>query len=338
VNRPATFFRKVLQALTLSLIAIALPLASAGLASASAPQSGLAEVNSALQSGQADKALSTLQSLPQSEAGSAQAHNLKCRVLYTLERWDGAANECEQAVKLDDKDSMNHLWLGRALGEMADKASFVNAYGLAKRTRVEFERAVELDAHNAEALTDLGEFYSDAPGVVGGGTDKATNIAAKLDRVDPVRAHVLRAVIAQQNHDPGTAEAELRQAISASAHPAYQWMKLASFFRKYKRWDDMENAIQSGMAAAERDRHSTVALFNGASVLVKANRNPELAQKLLQLYLAAPNSTEEAPAFEAHVWMARLKAQLGDKAGAREERAAALALASEFKPAQELKF
>jgi len=329
---------EVLQAVTVSPAVLALSLSSMALALGTAPQNGLADVNTALQSGQADKALSALQSLPQNEAGSAQAHNLRCRVLYTLERWEAASDECQQAVKLDEQNSMNHLWLGRTLGEMADKASFVNAYGLAKRTRAEFERAVELDAHNAEALADLGEFYSDAPGVVGGGTDKAANVAAKLDHLDPARAHVLRAAIAQQNHDLGTAEGELRQAISASAHPAYQWMKLASFFRKYKRWEEMDKALQSGMAAADRDRHSSVALFNGASVLVKANRNPELAQKLLQQYLSAPNSTEEAPTFQAHVWMARLKAQLGDKAGARDERAAALALASEFKPAQELKF
>ncbi len=303
-----------------------------------AEQSGLAEVNAALQAGQADKALAVLQSLPPNEAGSAQAHNLRCRVLYTLERWDAAASECEQAVKLDEQNSMDHLWLGRALGEMADKASFTSAYGLAKKTRAEFEKAAELDAHNAEALADLGEFYSEAPGVVGGGTDKAAAIAAKLDHVDPVRAHELRAAIAQQNHDPGTAERELRQAITASPHPASQWMKLASFFRKYKRWDELESAIQSGMSAAERDRHSSVAFFNGASVLVKANRNPVLAQKMLQMYLAAPNGTEEAPAFEAHVWMARLKAQSGDKTGARDERAAALAMANEYKPAQELKF
>ena len=343
MSAPATSLREFLQVLTLSLGALAMPLASVALgpastAPASTPQNGMADVNSALQAGQADKALSALQSLPQNEAGSAQAHNLRCRVLFTLQRWDAAANECEQAVKLNDQDSMNHLWLGRVLGEMADNASFVNAYGLAKRTRVEFERAVELDAHNAEAMTDLGEFYSEAPGVVGGGTDKAATVAAKLDRIDPVRGHELKAAIAKQNHDLGTAERELRQAVSSSAHPAPQWMRLASFFRKYKRWDEMENAIQSGMAAAERDRHSSVALFNGASVLVKANRNPELAKKLLQMYLAAPNSTEEAPTFEAHVWMARLKAQSGDKAGAREERAAALALASDFKPAQELKF
>jgi len=305
---------------------------------AQAVHSGLAEANAALQSGQADRALSVLESLPKTEAESAEAHNLRCRVLYTVEQYEAAASECQQAVKLDDQNSMNHLWLGRSLGEMADRASFMTAYGLAKRTRAEFERAVELDAHNAEALADLGEFYSEAPGVVGGGTDKAAAVAARLDRVDQARAHELRAAIAQQNHDFSGAEQEFREAIAVSPHPALQWMRLASFYRKNKRWTDMENAVRSGMTAAEHDRHASVALFNGASVLIKANRDPELARKLLQMYLAAPTGTEEAPTFAAHVCMARLKAQSGDTAGAREERAQALALANGYKPAQDLKF
>jgi tetratricopeptide (TPR) repeat protein len=305
---------------------------------AQAANNGLEEANSALQAGQADRALSVLQSLPQSEAASAQAHNLKCRVLFTLEQFESAAHECQEAVNLDDQNSMQHLWLGRALGESADKASFMTAYGLAKRARAEFERAVDLDAHNAEALADLGEFYSEAPGVVGGGTDKAAVIAARLDHVDPARAHELRAAIAQQNRDFGTAEQELRQSIAVSPHPAFQWMRLASFFRRFKRWSEMETALQSGLTAAQRDRHASVALFNGASVLIKANRDPELAERLLQLYLAAPTGTEEAPTFVAHVWMARLKAQSGDTAAAREERAEALALANGYKPAQDLRF
>ena len=317
---------------------LALTIALAATTQAQAAHNGLAEADSALQAGQADRALSILQSLPENEAGSAQAHNLKCRVLYSLEQWEPAAKECERAVKLDEQNSMEHLWLGRALGEMADKASFVSAYGLAKRARVEFERAVDLDQRNAEALADLGEFYSEAPGVVGGGSDKAAAIAVKLDRLDPARAHELRSGIAQQNKDLGTAEQELKQAIAVSPHPALQWMRLASFYRKYKRWAEMENAIQSGMAAAEHDRHASVALFNGASVLLKANRDAELAKRLLQMYLASPTGNEEGPTFVAHVWMAKLKAQSGDAAGARQERAEALALANGYKPAQDLKF
>jgi predicted Zn-dependent protease len=301
------------------------------------PQEGLAGVNAALQAGQADRALALLQSLPQPAAGSAEAHNLRCRVLFTLEQFEAAKNECEQAAGLDSQNSNYHLWFGRSLGEVADRASFISAYGLAKRARAEFELAVQLSPRNAEALADLGEFYSSAPGVVGGGTDKAANVAAQLDHVDPARAHELRSAIARENKDMATAERELKEAVRASAHPAFQWMRLASFYRKAKRYGEMENAVQSGWTAAQRDLHSAVALFNGASVLIESNRNPSLAIKLLEAYLASPLGTEEAPAFTARVWLARLRAHTGDAEGARREKAEALALAQEYKPAQDLK-
>jgi hypothetical protein len=40
----------------------------------------------------------------------------------------------------------------------------------------------------------------------------------------------------------------------------------------------------------------------------------------------------------AHTRLARLMAQQGDMAGARRERAAALELAHDYRPAQELKY
>lgn len=316
--------------------AVAVSLA-VGIAHAESGRDALIQANAALQSGQADKAIALLNALPQPAAGSAEAHNLRCRVLFTLEQFEAAANECSQAVRLDPQNSDDHLWLGRALGEQADRASFVSAYSLAKRARSEFEQAVQLDPHNAAALADLGEFYSSAPSVVGGGMDKANSVVIQLDRVDPARAHELRAAIAKENKDYGTAENELKQAIAVSHHPAFQWMRLASLYRKIKRYDDMDRAVQSGFAAAQRDPHAQVALFNGASVLVTAHRDPQLAEKLLNLYLSSPGATEEGPAFTAHVWLARLKAQGGDTTGARQERAAALALAQQYKPAQDLK-
>ena len=116
------------------------------------PLDGLAGVNAALQAGQADRALTLLNSLPPPESSSADAHNLRCRVLFTLEQFETARNECEQAVTLDPQNSAYHLWFGRTLGEVADRANFLNAYGLAKRARSEFEQAVQLNPRNAEAL------------------------------------------------------------------------------------------------------------------------------------------------------------------------------------------
>jgi tetratricopeptide (TPR) repeat protein len=319
------------------LFAMLLAVTMAASVAGQSARDGLSQVNAALQAGEADKALALLGSLPSQAGTSAEAHNLHCRVLFTLEQYEAANMECEQAVKGDPNNSTYHLWYGRTLGESADRASFISAYGLAKHARSEFELAVQLDPRNAEALADLGEFYSEAPGVVGGGTDKAAGVAAQLDHVDPARAHELRSGIARQNKDLETAEKELKEAIAVSAHPAFQWMRLASFYRKLKRWPEMENAVESGFAAAQRDPHAGVALFNGASVLIGANHNPELAMRMLEAYLAAPGTTEEAPAFAARVWLARLLAQSGNAEGARRERSAALAMAQEYKPAQDLK-
>jgi tetratricopeptide (TPR) repeat protein len=302
--------------------------------SADVPNDGLALANAALQSGEADRALELLSSLP----SSAETYNLRCRVYFTLERWDEAANDCEQAVKLDGQSATNRLWLGRALGEKAEHASFVAAYSLAKRTRAEFEQAVSIDPRNGDAMADLGEFYSSAPGVVGGGVDKAQALVGSLERVDPARAHILLARIAESKKDYGTAEREFKQAAATGEHPAFGWISLASFYRKRERWDEMEAAVESGYRAAQHDRHAGVALYNGASVLARSKRNLALAAKMLEEYLADYPRTEEGPAFEGYTRLAQLKAQLGDKNGAWQARAAALKLAHDYKPALGLTF
>jgi len=293
----------------------------------------LAEANAALQAGEADKALALLDK----PGNRAEAYNLRCRVEYTLTQWDRAANDCEQAVKLDARNSDDHLWLGRALGEKASRASFMSAYSLAKRVRAEFEEAARLNPRNVEALAALGEFYYSAPGIIGGGIDKSEAVAAQLDKIDPARAHELRGNIAEHRNDYGTAERELKQSIAGAAHPAFQWMTLASFYRRRERFAEMESAIRSGENAAKRDKHAGVALYNGASLLCATNRDPARAAKMLEDYLGGSAKTEEGPAFVAHAWLARLKQQLGDTSAASREQAAAMALAHEYKPALEMK-
>ena len=297
----------------------------------------LADANAALQAGEADKALALLASLPSSGPLQAQKLNLVCRVRYTLEQFDAAATACEEAVRLDGQNSNYHLWLGRALGEKAARASFMTAFSLAKRTRSEFEEAVRLNSGNVEALISLGDFYRQAPGVVGGGVDKAQAIAADLDKVDPARALELRGNIAEQQKDFTTAEKEFKHATAADSHPAHAWTNLAGFYERRHRYTEMDSAIHSARNAAAHDRHSGVALYDGAGLLTESNRDPALAATMLDDYLTGSSKTEEAPAFIAHIRLARLKQQLGDPAAADRERAAALALARDYKPAQDFR-
>ncbi|MGA9584733.1 MAG: tetratricopeptide repeat protein [Terracidiphilus sp.] len=305
-----------------------------GASCAHASTEALAQANDALQAGQADTALSLLQSHP----SSAEVHNLRCRVFFALEQWDAAESECQQAVNMEENDSDFHMWHGRALGEKADHAWFGSAFSLAKRARMEFEEAVRLNSQNAAALADLGEFYYEAPSVVGGGAAKADEVAVRLDRVDQERAHELRGRIAESRTDYGTAERELKEAIAVSKHPAFRWMTLASFYSRRQRWDDMKIALRTGRKAAQSDPQSAAALFNGASMLERFKIDLSSAAQMFRDYLTSSSKNEDAPVFVAYTRLARVEMSLGDLGSAQRERAAALALAHTYRPALDLKF
>jgi len=310
------------------LLSAALPAA----ASTQVARQSLAEINSDLQAGEVDKALALIGSLPQGGQDNAQAKFLECRVRFTLGQWNAATNACARAVQLDGQNSNYHMWYGRALGERANSASFLSAFGLGKQVHEQFEKAVELDPRNAEALSDLGSFDVDAPGIVGGGLDKAQDIANRLDKVEPARAHQLRAEIASNRKDYATAEKELKAAVAASAHPALQLTVLASFYRHHQQWDQMETTVRSAQNAAAKDRAAGVALYDGAGVLIEARRNPVLAAKMLQDYVTGSSKTDEAPVFVAYSRLAGLELQLGNSAEAQRDQAAAQNMAHEYRP------
>ena len=300
---------------------------------ASLANSLLEPVNADLTAGNADDAIARLSSSLTANPADAEAHNLLCRVYYQEERWDEAIHECEAAVRLMPQESQYHLWLGRAYGEKADKIHSIKAYGLAKKVRDEFERAVQLDGANVDALSDLGEFYTAAPGIVGGGKQKAQNVAQTLERYGQAQAHQLKGRLAEKDKNLTLAEAEFKAAVEASSQSADAWMALASFYSRHKRSDQMLEALHAGIDAdAKAAKPHGAALVDGASLLSRNNVEPQLAIQLLRLYLASPNKSAETPAFQVHAQLSRLLEQQGDHEGAQQQIAAAAALAREYHP------
>jgi tetratricopeptide (TPR) repeat protein len=324
----------------LSPVARALPMACllavlAHAVPAQIPAATLAAANTDLQAGEADKAIAILNPLPQSGAGADVAQNLLCRVQFSLQQLTQAATACQLAVKLNGQNSDNHMWLARVLGQQASHASIFSAFGLAKKSLAEMQTATQLNQQNGPALSDLGDYYAQAPGIAGGGADKAQAVTTQLDKIDPARAAQLRGDIAMAAKNYTTAGQQYRQAATVSPQPADYWTVLANFYRGRQQWTDLDTAIQNCITAAAKDKTSGVALYDGAGVLIAAGRNPSLAAQMLENYLSGSSLTEQAPAFIAHIRLSRLKQQLGDAAGAQQELAAAAAMAHEFNPAQD---
>ena len=285
-----------------------------------------------LNAGRADEAIVLLDSRIKAKPQDAEAHNLLARTYYALGRWDDAVSAGEKAVSLDPGNSTYHMWLGRMYGEKADHSSFVTAAGLVKKIRAEFERAVELDASNLDARTDLAEFYLEAPGFMGGGKDKARQQADAMARQDAAAAHWLEARIAEKDKRFADAEREYKAAIETSGYQARYWLNLASFFKRQHRYNEMEAAVSS---AVNSDRKKPANYVDAATLLVGAGRNFIGAAQFIRKYLTGGSTTEEAPAFKAHYVLGEILEKQGDKAAAAAEYRAALGLAKDYREARE---
>ena len=281
--------------------------------------------------GKADAAIAMLTQRVAASPNDAAAQNLLCRVYYSVQDWDHAIAAGEKAIALAPNKSAYHLWLGRAYGEKADASSFFTAAGLARKVRASFERAVELDGSNVPARTDLAEFYSEAPGIVGGGVDKARGQADALLKIAPAKAHWVLGRIAEKNKDNATAEHEYQAALDAGQGDADGWLDMAIFYRRAGRMNDLDNAIKKLSAAPLKNPE---VLVDAAANLVRSGHNLTQAAELLKRYLAG-KTAEEGPTFKAHTLLGQVYEKQGDKKSAAVEFHAALALASGFKPARD---
>jgi tetratricopeptide (TPR) repeat protein len=298
-----------------------LPLSLA--AAADAPQQLLA-------AGRVDLAVQTLQDQIHTSP-TPDAYNLLCRAQFELDAWDAGIPACEKAVSLDPNNGLYHLWLGRIYGEKADHSNFLKAAGLAKKVRAEFERAVEFSPDSWQARTDLAEFYLEAPGIVGGGEDKARAQADLILPLNPGMAHWVRARIAQKNKDSAGAEQEYRAAIAASHGGARAWLHLAGFYRHADRLDEMEQALRT---METRPLDHPAALMDAANMLFRTGRSYPMAIRFVRRYLST-TTDEEWPAFKAHNLLGELLEKQGDRQSAASEYRAALSMAHTFTRAQQ---
>jgi tetratricopeptide (TPR) repeat protein len=281
--------------------------------------------------GRVDDAISALNAKISSAPNNSQAYGLLCRAYYSLSQWDRAISACEKAIALDQNSAEFHLWLGRTYGEKADAGNFLSAAGLAKKSRAELEKSVGLDPFSAEAHTDLAEFYLEAPGIVGGGKDKARAQADLLMKLSPTHAHWVKGRLAEKDKDGVTAEKEYRAMIDASHGSTWSWLSLGLYYKHNNRLDPMEEAL-THVPSAPIDRPES--LVDAASTLYKTGRNLPLATQLVKRYLQE-KANEHAPIFKAHYLLGNILEKQGDKTGAATEYRASLALAKGYGPAQE---
>lgn len=294
-----------------------------------AQRATIAEGRQALMQGRITDALAKLHAASSADPKDGQTHLLLCRAYYSERAIDPALQECEAALKTLGGNSEAQDLMGKVYGAKAEKAGPISGYSLAKKVKAAFEAAVSLDPANDEAIDDLGDYYIQAPGIVGGGLDKAKALAGRTK--NPDSALRLRASIAEKEKDDGSAERLLKQRTQEMNGRADTWLDLASFYKRRNQIDQATYALRRAEAAT-RDKSSV--LVGVAEMFIDLQREPDTAIKALRTYLDGGNTDDSAPPFKAHLLLGKLLAARGDKAAAKNEFSKALTLAPDYVPAK----
>jgi tetratricopeptide (TPR) repeat protein len=187
-------------------------------------------------------------------------------------------------------------WLGRAYGRRAETSNPLFAPALASKARQAFEKSVELDQRSPDALSDLFDYYLEAPGFLGGGYDKAAAVAEKLALIDPPEGYFERAKLAQRRKELPAAERHLRKAIAITPQKVGGLLELAKLLATEGRADESDALLSQAQAIQPND---PAVWYARADILIKQKRNTEEAKNLLQKYMRTPVTVDDPPKQEA---------------------------------------
>jgi tetratricopeptide (TPR) repeat protein len=293
----------------------------------------LAQATKYYEDGEYGKAVEMLKATAAKDPNNGDIQVLLTKSYLELNQIDAAVSSGEKAVAINPKNSDYHRWLGEAYGAKADRSSMFSAYALARKTQKEFEAGVQLDEKNFDVAQDLVEYDCTAPGVVGGGEDKAQPIIQKLNSLDAAEGHYAAGNCRAVKKDYATADAEFQKALDAKLKSVDRVYEIADYFAQRGQGEKVLAATDAGQALAPQDVR--VNYFRAVGWIVEKEKLPD-AQKLMKQYLQdAPKRPGAPKPAQAHYWLGRAFEADKNGSGARSEYEAAVKLDGKFKPAQE---
>jgi tetratricopeptide (TPR) repeat protein len=239
--------------------------------------------------------------------------------LYEEGNFNEAARVLKKVVEADPKSVSAHIWLGRAYMQQIQTVSFVKKPFQASKAKGEFDKAVALDPRNAEAREARANYMLNAPGIAGGGVDKARAEAIALKEIDPYRGGLLMGRVLERSKDLVSAEAEYRALATQFPDSVQAAAAIASVYQAQQRWSDAFALIDDWLA---RKPDTPLMQFQlGRAASLSGERLAD-GQAALEKYLARPNKRVSNDA-AAHYRLGMIFERRGDMSGALAQYEAA---------------
>lgn len=257
-------------------------------------------------------------------AASAAEYAAAGRAALARDEHQKAADLFAKAVELEPKNAQYHYLLGAAYGEMAQNANVLKQASLAKKTKAEFEKAVELDPNHTEARFALISYYLLAPGFMGGGEDKALAQAAELKRRDALDGHRAYARIYMHQKKTDLARKEYIEAVREQPNNAKAHYYLAGFYMNEKNWPA---ALHEYEMALKLDPSYMPTYLRLGQLAARSESNYARGEEMLRKYLGYKPAENEPGLAAAWYWLGQVQEKQGKRAEAKTSYQKALGLA-----------
>jgi tetratricopeptide (TPR) repeat protein len=316
--------RPILRGACALLLSVSFAHAAYSAHTARSPQTNsLADAQRLFDAGQYSQSADLLSAAAAKSPNDSQVPILLGRCYYELGDFARAIDALEHGVALAPQDSQGHDWLGRAYGRKAEQEVFFTAYSLARKTRHEFQTAVDLQPSNLEAQRDLIRFDMNAPSMVGGGDDKAQHEIDALDQIDAVEGELARAEFYATKKRYDDAD-QLYQKILADPKRVGVALEAADYFRDRGDAAHMSEAVAAAAKLDPNDRR--LGYYRGVSDVMTGQRAAE-AEQLLRAYLSATPENSQMPSHSSALeWLGALYEKEGRRSEAVQEYKACLDL------------
>ncbi len=314
-------------------VALALLVCATSAIPGTAAQTPLADAQRDYNAGRYNRAVDALNSAVANDPNDAPLHFLLGQSYYQLREYPRAAASLERAVQISPKESAYHDWLGRSYGRRAEETIFLSAMSWARKTHHEFETAVGLEPHKFEAQRDLIRFEINAPGVVGGGDDKALKHVADLEKIDPIQGQLARGEFFATKKRMPEADAAFGKLLASDADKAGVFFEVSDYYRDRPDAEKMAEAVDKAEHIDPEDRR--LKFYKGV-LLVMQKKGPSEAEALLKTYIATVPDNSDLPTHAAaREWLGRLYESLGRFSEATEQYRLSLSLDPHNKEVEE---
>ncbi len=178
------------------------------------------------------------------------------RIAFEENDAETAKDYLEQSVALEPNSSDEYYWLGRAYGELAQKANILKQASYASSVHKYFQLAADKDPKNIAAQRGLFAFYIMAPGFMGGGIDKAEKTLSDIRKLSPIDADIKQLDLygKKEESDKGLAQAKFLVATYPTSAEAL--FSAAHTFRNQKKLEEAIGAFEvaSKLAVTPQNR------------------------------------------------------------------------------------